>query len=174
MVVCRWCGEKFDKNDETVDWIMPAKNQYYHTKCLEQKNTEGAIRTGDTFETWRRNIFDFIERDLKKECNYTLITQQLKNFKKKNPDWTYKGMFFALKWFYEVKHGNWDKSNNGVGILPYIYKEGTSYWREMEQKSKGIVAQIEAQMEQRANREVIVITEKKKGRPKQKYFLEEE
>ena len=69
IVQCRWCKEKFDtdKVDEEK-WVMPAKGQYYHIDCWNEKQLPGAIRpevSGDEedFTEWRDNICDFIKRD---------------------------------------------------------------------------------------------------------------
>lgn len=109
IVQCRWCKEKFDtdKIDEEK-WIMPAKGQYYHMDCWNEKQTPGAIRPetlGDEedFAKWRDNICDFIKRDLKGEYNASRISKMMLEYKLKYKDWTYKGMFFALKYFMRLK-----------------------------------------------------------------------
>lgn len=152
IVKCRWCGEAFD-TDKILDdeWIMPAKGQYYHKDCWFEKQTPGAIRPEpkndkDNIDHWRHCIFDLIRRDLKGECNYSRITNQLASFKVKNKDWTYKGMFYALKWFYDIEGNDWKKANGAVGILPYIYYRGTEYWRQRERAESGIVQKIEQQI----------------------------
>lgn len=174
-VKCRWCGQHFDTDSLSEhEWIMPSRNQYYHTKCWSDKQN-GKIRpeeNQDGFLVWKLNIFDFIERDLKGDCNYTRITQQMKQYKNQFPHWTYKGMFFALKWFYEIKRNNWDKANGGLGILPYIYDEGTEYWRQQERIKQGTVQKIQQQLEQRKNREQVKIKKKRKTQ-KTKFNLED-
>ena len=133
IVKCRWCKEKFDtdKVDEEK-WVMPAKGQYYHIDCWNEKQLPGAIRpevSGDEgdFTKWRDNICDFIKRDLKGEYNASRISKMMLEYKMKYKDWTYKGMFFALKYFYEIKNNSWSKANGAIGILPYIYYDGTEY-----------------------------------------------
>ena len=59
---------------------------------------------------------------------------------------TNKGILFTLKYFYDIKHNDWDKGHGGIGIVPYVYQEACSYWVEQERKKKGIVAEIERQM----------------------------
>lgn len=177
IVKCRWCNESFDTEKlESDKWIMPVEKHYYHTDCFLEKQKPGALRPekqGDDFSVWSKNIFDFIQRDLKGECNYSRISQQMKQFKIKNKDWTYKGMYFALKYFYEIKKNDWNKSNGGVGILPYIYYEGTEYWRELNRKQKGIIEAIEKQIEERKNKETIKIKRKNQNTKKDKYNLDE-
>lgn len=174
---CRWCGVYFNTSKMEKDmWIMPVNGWYYHKDCWEDKQKPGSIKpeaSVDEFDTYRQNIFLFIERDLKGTCDYARITQQMKQYKLNNKEWTYKGMFFALKWFYEVKKNDWGKANGGLGILPYIYYEGTEYWRELERRSTGLIAQITKEMEERAKKEPIVIVRKKKEKDKTRIKLED-
>ena len=138
IVKCRWCGVSFDTDILDSDkWIMANKRYYYHKDCYEEKQKPNAIRpvTNENketeFNTWRQNIFDFIQRDLKGKCNYSRITQMMEMYKNKYKDWTYKGMFYALKYFYDIKQNDWSKANGAIGILPYIYYEGTEYRRKI-------------------------------------------
>ena len=78
--------------------------------------------------------------------NYVKFTSQWNNFLKKNM--TAKGIYFALRYFYEIANGDPKKSENGIGIVPHIYNEGTCYWGERNQRNKGICARIEAQIRQ--------------------------
>jgi hypoxanthine phosphoribosyltransferase len=41
---------------------------------------------------------------------------------------TYKGMTNALKYFYDVKKNSIEKSNNGIGIIPWVYEEAQKYF----------------------------------------------
>jgi len=181
IIKCGWCGILFDTDKlEKEKWIQPnpPRGWYYHIDCWNEKQKPGAIKPDtknkeDEFEIYRQNIFIFIERDLKGTCDYARITQQMKQYKLKNKDWTYKGMFLALKWFYEVKKNDWGKANGALGILPYIYYEGTEYWREQERRSRGITAAIVQQMKERAEKEPIVIVRKKKEKPKASFRLED-
>ena len=62
----------------------------------------------------------------------------------------YIDLIFALKYFYEVKHGVWEKGHGGIGIIPFIYTDACAYWAAQERKSKGIIAEIERQMREAA------------------------
>ena len=177
MVQCRWCKEKFDtdKVDEEK-WVMPAKGQYYHIDCWNEKQLPGAIRpevSGDEedFTKWRDNICDFIKRDLKGEYNASRISKMMLEYKMKYKDWTYKGMFFALKYFYEIKNNSWSKANGAIGILPYIYYDGTEYWRKRERSDKGIVGKIEKQITEMKEKEIKTIPYNQQKRQRKKKAL---
>ena len=114
-----------------------------------------------TDNDWILLIYDFIARDLKVPYDYYMCESQRKNFIQKNR-FTNKGIYFTLKYFYEIKKGDWGKSHQGIGIVPYIYKEATEYWIQKELSKRGTIAAIEEQIRQRANQEKITLTMYKK------------
>ena len=153
MAQCRICKEEIDKNKD--DWIMPSKNYYYHRQCYnnwkkaQPENDEGYISL----------IYDFISRELKVSYNWHVCEAQRKKFIKENKV-TNKGILFALKYFYEVKHGDWNKGHGGIGIIPFIYNDSCAYWAAQERRTKGIVDQIEFQMRAAMEQPKVVIQKK--------------
>lgn len=154
-VHCRICKEEIDKNKET-DWIMPVRNFYYHKSCY--KSWKESEPTED--ELWKDFIYDYISRDLKVAYDYWICETQRKKFIKDNM--TNKGIFFALKYFYDVKHNDWDKGHGGIGIVPYIYTESCTYWANKARINKDILNQIEEQMKESHNRATKTIRKKKR------------
>jgi hypothetical protein len=75
---------------------------------------------------------------------------------------TNKGILFALKYFYEVKHGDWGKGHGGIGIVPFIYNDACAYWAARERQSAGTIAEIERQMRAAAKRTKVNVTKKAK------------
>lgn len=174
IVHCRCC--KGDINRETqkedIDWIMRSKGWYYHKKCYEdwvaKKDELHAIK--DESE-WLDYTWDYLTRDIKIGMEYLKFKNQWDNFLKKKM--TAKGIYFCLRYFYDVQKGSKEKSQGGIGIVPYIYQEGCSYWVEREKKEKGICEQIAAQLRQRAEKEDIVKTNiKTKKEKKLKFSLD--
>ena len=54
-------------------------------------------------------------------------------------NFTYSGILKALTYFYEIKDGDKDKANNGIGIVPYVYKDAFNYYYNLwlaQQKNK--------------------------------------
>ena len=139
MAQCRIC--KVDINKEKDDWVMPSKNWYYHRKCYEDWKKATPV----TDEAYKAYIYDFISRDLKVSYDYHMCEAQRQKFVKEHK-MTNKGIFFALKYFYEIKHGDWEKGHGGLGIVPFIYNEACSYWIMREKNSQGVVSEIERQM----------------------------
>lgn len=153
MAQCRICKIEIDK--EKDDWVMPSKNYYYHRKCYEDWKKSEPPKD----EKWIPFIYDFISRDMKFSYNYHMCEAQRKQFIKDGKG-TNKGIFFALKYFYEIKQGDWEKGHGGLGIVPYIYNEACNYWIEQERKTKGIVADIERQLREAENRTKKVVVQK--------------
>lgn len=154
MAICRLC--KIEINKEKDDWIMPVRNYYYHRNCYKDWKEAEHVNDEDYIEL----IYDFIARDLKVKYNYHVCEAQRKKFIKDNK-MTNKGILFALKYFYEIKHGDWEKGYGGIGIIPFIYTESCAYWAAQERKSKGIIAEIEHQMREAQNRTKKTIVQQK-------------
>ena len=96
MPSCRECHVEIDK--EKDDWIMPSKNYYYHRTCYETWKA----RMPETDDDWVPRIYDFLARDLKVSYNYFMCEQQRKKFGK-DYKINNKGIYFTLKYFYEIK-----------------------------------------------------------------------
>lgn len=153
VVLCRTCGKYFDTEAiPKEDWIMPSKGWYYHTQCYN--DWKKAQDPSD--DDWVLYIYDFLARDLKVSYNYHMCEAQRKKFIKENK-YTNKGIYFSLKYFYEIKHNSWDKGNGGIGIIPYVYKDATEYWTDIEWKKRGFMKAIEEQLAARTSRPVKTI-----------------
>ena len=154
MAQCRLCKIEIDK--EKDDWVMPSRNYYYHRQCY--KNWKKAQPEND--DDYIDLIYDFIARDLKVTYDYWICEAQRKKFLKEQM--TNKGILFALKYFYEVKHGDWEKGHGGIGIIPFIYTDSCAYWAARERQSAGTIAEIERQMRAAAERKKVSVTKKTK------------
>ena len=147
---------------------MPSRNYYYHVKCYEDWRASQPLVDNE----WVPMIYDFLSRDLKVSYNYFLCESQRKKFLKENKC-TNKGIYFALKYFYEIKHNDWNKGHDGIGIVPYIYKESTEYWINEEHKKRGFINAIEQQLKERTSRETVKIKRPQKKKEKVKYNLDD-
>ena len=72
-----------------------------------------------------------------------------------------------MKYFYEIKKGEWEKSHGGLGIIPYVYQESLQYWATMTKKQANIMEEIEAQM---AKMTEVVATKKRVRKTPKKYI----
>ena len=164
MPQCRICHYPIDikKEIEGVDWIRPSINYYYHVSCY---NTWKAAPSTD--EEWVDMIFDFLARDMKVSYNYHMCKAQIDKFWKENKI-NPKGIYFTLKYFYEIKHNSWDKSHGGLGIVPWVFNDAKAYWIEQETKKHGFLAAVEQQAKEKT---VIKIT--RKNNKREKYNLDD-
>lgn len=171
IVTCRICKEKFDAVESLrdIDWIMPSKNWYYHARCYKEWKDKNHTNDAD----WKDRIYDFIARDLKVSYDYHLCEAQLDKYIKKDKIATYKGIYFTLKYFYEIKHGDWRKGHGGLGIIPFIYQEAVQYWIEKENRERGTIDAIERQIREREAVQTIVYKEKKVAKKKKLWNLED-
>ena len=164
LVKCRICKEQFNRLDpnliEGVDFVKPSERMYYHKKCYDEyQNSKLDVHANMTDELWFKAAWDFLRKDLKYDFNFIKVRKQWESFIKNKL--TAKGMYFALKYFYEIKKSDVTKSENGIGIIPHIYEDSCTYWQEREHREKGIVAAIEKQIKEAANQNVINVKLKK-------------
>lgn len=167
IVQCRICKEKFDTSQliKDEDWVMPSKNWYYHKNCYDDwAKKKNDVHSQADDELWFDALWSYLEKDIKIGPDYLKIRNQWDNFIKKGK--TPKGIYFCIKYFYEVKKGDKNKSENGIGIIPYIYDEGAAYWINKERIDKGICARIEEQIKQSQNREKKIIKKTKEKKIK--------
>ena len=164
--ICRICGVRDidpDILEENKDYIRHG-NWCVHKSCydLREKKRKGiSLQDNETDDFWRNSTYDFLKVDLKMEMNNGLFFKQWYNYvNSKKKKYTPKGIYFALKYFYEIKKGSIDKANGGIGIVDYIYEESRLYWYEREEKTHGVIAEIEEQLRQKENRKTKVVRRK--------------
>lgn len=150
IVKCRVCKGPIDRDNE-VDWTMGAQGWYYHTPCYENffaTEAKASASCGEEIEMepemWLDMTYRYLKYDLKIPIDWVKLQSQWNSFLKKKL--TPKGMFFALKYFYDVQKNKPQNSKGGIGIVPYIYEESAGYWYEKEQHDRGICARIEQQI----------------------------
>ena len=165
MVQCRICKERFNRLDpnliEGVDYVKPSERMYYHKKCYDEyQNSKLDVHANMTDELWFSAVWDFLRKDLKYSFNFVKVRKQWESFLKNKM--TAKGMYFALKYHYEIKKGDVSKSENGIGIIPHIYEDSRSYWMDREVRTVGIIEAIEKQILDAANQNVIKVNLKQK------------
>ena len=164
LVKCRICKQQFNRLDpnliEGIDYVKPSERMYYHKKCYDEyQNSKLDVHADMTDELWFKAAWDFLRRDLKYDFNFVKVRRQWESFLKNKM--TAKGMYFALKYFYEIKKNDVAKSENGIGIIPHIYEDSRDYWVERERRDRGIVAAIEQQIKEAQSQNIINVRVKK-------------
>lgn len=170
IVQCRICKEKFDRLDkslmEGVDYVKPSNRMYYHKKCYDEyQASKRDIHATMGDDVWFNAMWEFLTKELKYSFNFVKVKNQWNNFLKNKM--TAKGIYFAIKYFYDVKKSDASKSENGIGIIPHIYEDSCEYWQEREQREAGICAAIEQQILEASKQKTVVVRIEK---PKKKMF----
>lgn len=169
-VMCRLCKKRFDTEIEEA--VVIGKKSYYHKKCYDDwKENKDSAKGTMSEDFWYEAMVDFLYRDIKASLDFSKLKSQWDNFTHTNM--TPKGIYFAVRYFYDVKNGDPTKSLGGIGIVKNIYNESAQYWVDRENKKAGTLEAIIQQIQTRDARPVQKIvkstTEKK---DKAKWSLE--
>ena len=118
-VKCKCCNQYFDR--DTVPCVKEG-NRYSHKECYEKRTV-----TEQKEENDKAALDKYIITLFKLDYVTPRIQKQIKQYVEEY-HYSYSGIHKALVYFYEVKGNSIDKSNNGIGIVPYIYKDAYNYY----------------------------------------------
>lgn len=194
LVKCKRCGNSFDKTKED---FVKISGGYAHKLCEEQfqikKNTV-------ICQVCRNNINKLSDDFLKKSngyvhrscvapdeadrlelCNYIAEIFHLKSpgpvnmalIKKFHTEngYSYKSMYYALKYHFEIQKGSIEKAQERIGILPYIYDDAKKYYENLTRMQNIILTNVEKQLNKQEK--VLVIKEEYNRKRKKEINLEE-
>lgn len=116
-VKCLYCGKTFDANIES--FIKPRANRYAHTECHQRAN-ENKTQEEKDYE----QLVEYIKH-LFGNLN-PRVWKQIKEYKELG--YTYSGMYKTLVWWFDLKHGDIEKANGGIGIIPFVYDQASQYY----------------------------------------------
>lgn len=125
VVKCFYCGKSFDTNLEP--WVKPNSKRYAHELCHQR-----AIKEHEQENVDKEALYDYIKNLFGYEIIPTGVLKQIKKYIEEN-HYTYSGILKTLKYFYEVKHGNKEKSGGRIGIVEYCYEDARRYYYEIWQ-----------------------------------------
>lgn len=175
VVKCRLCKEQFDTDKiPKEDWILVGQRSYYHSSCYHEwvKNKQSVNSNVTDEEFWRESLIDYLYRDVKMTIDFRKLDSQWKIFIKPEKKMTPKGIYFAVRYYYDVLKGNPEKALGGIGIVPNIYNDSAQYWVDLENKKTGTLDAIIKQIKEREARPVQYIQRAKQTKPKTKWSLE--
>jgi len=114
LVKCKYCGGYLSRAEEPY---MKVSNRYAHQKCFDIHAQEASDF---------KRITDLVKSlYMGREPNWRVIGTQLKKYKSEGM--TYKGIYYTLVYFFEIKKNDVTKSA-GIGIVPYQYKKAELYY----------------------------------------------
>lgn len=100
------------------------------------------------------------------------IKKQIKQFVEEYKC-SYSGIKKTLIYFFEIKKNSIEKSNGGIGIVPYVYQEAAQYYYNLERAQKQNEALNIDNLQ--INRRVVTINSPKlKPKHKKLFSIEEE
>ena len=176
IVKCRLCKEQFDTDKiPRADWTLVGKLSYYHTSCYNGwvKGKQSIKSDVTDADFWRESMIDYLYRDIKMNMDFSKIDNQWKNFTKPERKMTPKGIYFAVRYYYDVLKGDSSKAQGGIGIVPNIYNDSAQYWVDLENRRSGTLEAIIEQIKQREARPVKVIQKPtKENKPKTRWSLD--
>ena len=120
-VKCFYCGSTFDRDKEAFVAVPNKAKRYAHELCYKR-----AAQADEQQKRDKEILEGYIKELFKCDTIPSKVVKQLESYSKEN--YTYSGIYKTLKYFYEVKHGDLEKSNGGIGIVPYVYEEAKRYW----------------------------------------------
>ena len=119
-VICPYCKKKFNRDKEPCVPVL--KTRYAHQACFDQRTEEERQLEKDKQELddYIINLFhiDYVDPKIQRQINSYI----------EDYHFTYSGILKALIYHFEIKHQPIEKANNGIGIVPYIYKEAYQYY----------------------------------------------
>ena len=171
IIQCRLCKNRFDTEKE--EFVLVGQRSYYHKQCYDEwiKVRNNAKATGDQ-DFWKESLIDYLYRDIKMSVDFTKFNSQWKNFTRPDKKMTPKGIYFALRYYYDVLHGDKEKALGGIGIVQSIYNDSAQYWTDLESKKEGTLQAIIEQIQERQSRPKQFIIQKETDHNKAKFSLD--
>ncbi len=123
IVKCLICGQTFDANIEP--YIMVNSRRYAHQKCHEEaeKHKSQEQKDKEKLEKYIKELFGYAQLPVK-------VNKQIKTYKEEL-NYSYSAIYKTLKYWFEVKHGDIEKANGGIGIVPYVINDARNYWLDI-------------------------------------------
>ena len=153
MSICRYCKKNLkgpaEGGIEGIDYIMRVSKYYYHPYCfsLWEKSMGGDTNNnvkGDN-KFWQDITFNYLKLSVQMDVNFFMFKKQWDNYLQQGK--RAKGIYLTLRYFYDIKKGDKNKANGGIGIVEYVYDEAGKYWVEQQEKNEKIILELERQIE---------------------------
>lgn len=119
-VKCTICGDTFDRDVEA--WESTGNRRYAHLKCYKATN-----QARPASEIEYEELAEYIKKIFGKDYLSSKVARQIRDYRR-DFNFTFTGMKKALQWWFEIKGKSKEESNEGIGILPYIYEDAHRYF----------------------------------------------
>ena len=128
-VKCYYCDEYFDRDKEPTEKVT--SRRYAHKACYDKY-----YKKDDQYEEL---IYYYLSKEvflgmILDSSWYQMLKRQLVKYVV-DDGYTYEGIYQALRYHYDVKKGDPQKSGGRIGIVPYVYAEAQKYYTHKEKQS---------------------------------------
>ena len=118
---CPKCKQFIEINDN----IKIYKNRKYHIKCYKEFVDELYNKSKNNQDS-KQELYEYICKLFNLKEITPLIQIQLEKYYT-DYEFTYDGMLYTLKYFFEIMENDINKCE-GIGIIPYIYQEAKEFY----------------------------------------------
>jgi hypothetical protein len=118
---CPKCQQPINDNENYKAY----KNKKYHIKCYKELVDELYNESKNNQDS-RQVLYDYICKIFNMKEITPLIKIQLDKYYA-DYEFTYDGMLYTLKYFYEIMENDTSKCE-GIGIIPYAYQEAKEFY----------------------------------------------
>ena len=126
MCKCAICGIEFDRN--AIQAVRHGARRYSHQTC--EPDGELVPMEGVANDPELQKLKDYIGTLFGENANWAMINKQIKKYKEEN-GYSYSGILKSLIYFYEVIGNSKEKTNGGIGIVPFVYKDAYNYYYDL-------------------------------------------
>ena len=148
MPKCPHCNNEVKEEDAIYN---TKTKRYYHEFCYNELLE-------------RKQLCDYICELFSYKKPSVRIYQQMTSYHDKGV--SYSDMLLTLKYFYEIKKGDINKSQGGIGIIPYVLEEAKEFATLEKIEQDKLIAKFE-QNEQIKEIKIIKVTEQHNKNKKQ-------
>ena len=128
-VKCVYCNNQVDRANEP---FVVINKRYAHSYCADQEDRDRQDR-----EKLNHILYEIFGQNV----NFGMIGQQIKLFRSQYK-YTISGITGTLHYCYKIKNMPVTKKTNGIGIVPFFYKEAREYFSSVNkgrENAQGIV-----------------------------------
>jgi hypothetical protein len=125
-VKCVFCGSSINRQ---VDEYVIVQKRYAHTLCSNEQQQEKEDRA-----QLNKILYEIFGENL----NFGVVGQQIKNYKNQY-NFTISGIIGTLYYCYKIINLDPRKAQ-GIGIVPFYYKEARSYFNAIENAKNNLGA----------------------------------
>lgn len=124
MPMCQRCKTIVNDDD-----LIKIKGKNFHQSCGQ------LYQDSSDLQDYICQLFNYKKPGPRVQTQIKTFTQEY--------GYTYSGIHKTLVYFFEVKQNTIQKSNGGIGIVPYVYDEAQEYYRKLNKTAERMAANIQ-------------------------------